>query len=96
MSESTPTSNTGTVKSKGEEWQDTYGRAALEVRVLTLKTLAVQTQVRILTEPPFAVWFTEEEIGQLRKLWDTIGAAADATAEWEKSWRARLVSSRKS
>ncbi len=96
MSELTHKSNTGTAKYQVDVGPGSYARTALEVHVLTMKTRDVQDQVKILTDPPCAAWFSEQEISDLRRLWNVIAAAGDVTAEWERAWRARLVSSQKS
>jgi hypothetical protein len=79
-----------------EVWQESYGRTALEVNVLTRILRDVPKQVDVLTSPPCAQWFTEAEVSNLRRLYEQIQAAGDAAEEWEKAWRARLESFPKS
>ncbi len=96
MSESTPTSSTGTAKSPAEGVFTGESRYALELHVLVLRVREIGQQFLNLTHARYADCMTIGEVNELRCMY-TLAERLEADAtKLEEQWRVRQGLSRKS
>jgi hypothetical protein len=96
MSESTPTSSTGTAKSPGERTSTAANRYALELHVLVMKLRDVCVQFLQLPATSNAQYITSDDLHELRRMFRAVERLDVSAADLEERWRARQGLSPKS